>query len=88
MHTTPSLKDLYERITPRYALDWKVLGTLLGIPNEELKVIEAENPSNFKRCCNQMLEKWLEIDASATWEKINAAIESPAVSSTSEDGNF
>ena len=77
--TTPSLKDLYQHITPKYAADWKVLGTLLGLPTGELKAIEAGWPNNIKWCCNQMLEKWLKMDPTASWEKLRTAIESPAL---------
>ena len=79
--STPLLKDLYQHITPNYASDWKVIGTLLGLPSGELKSIEAGYPTNVKWCCNQMLEKWLEVDPSASWEKLFEVIESPAVSS-------
>ena len=77
----PLLKDLYQHITPQYAADWKVIGTLLGLPSGELKAIEAGYPTNVKWCCNQMLEKWLEVDQTASWEKLLTVIESPAVSS-------
>ena len=80
-NVAPLLKDLYQCITPQYAADWKVIGTLLGIPSGELKAIEAGYPTNVKWCCNHMLEKWLEVDPNATWEKIHTAIKSPAVSS-------
>ena len=81
MDTTPSLKDLIEYTTPRYAADWKVIGTLLGLPSGELNAIEAGYPINVKWCCNQMLEKWLEVDPAASWGKLLTVIESPAVSS-------
>ena len=80
MNATPLLKDLYQHITPEFAAEWKVIGTLLGLPSGELKAIEAAYPTNVKWCCNQMLEKWLEIDATASWEKLLTVIESPAVS--------
>ena len=80
VNTTPLLKDLYEHITPQYGADWKVIGTLLGLPNGELKAIEAGYPTNVKWCCDQMLEKWLEMDTTATWSKLFTVIESPAVS--------
>lgn len=83
---TPSLKDLYQNVTPRYTADWRVIGTLLGIPNGELKAIEAQYPTNLKWCCNRMLEKWLETDATASWDKIFEAIRSPAVSAIPENG--
>ena len=78
--STPSLKDLYEHITPHYAADWKVIGTLLDLPSGELKTIEADHPNSVKRCCNEMLDKWLRIDAEASWGKLLEAVQSPAVS--------
>ena len=56
---------------------------LLDLPSGELKAIEAGYPTNVKWCCNQMLEKWLEVDTTASWRKLFAVIESPAVSSCS-----
>ena len=56
-----------------------MIGTILGLPTEELRIIEANYPSNVKRCCNEMLEIWLKMDDSASWEKMFTAIESPAV---------
>ena len=85
MNTTPLLKDLYQCITPRYAADWEVIGTLLGLPSGELKAIEAGYPTNVKWCCNQMLKKWLEVDPTASWKKLFTAIDSPAVSSSQND---
>ena len=61
-----------------------MIGTLLGIPKVELNIIEADYPTNLKKCCNRMLEKWLEMDTTASFEKLSAAIHSPAVSGTHE----
>ena len=79
VNTTPLLKDLYH-ITPQYAADWKVMGILLGLSNNTLQIIEAESPTNVKRCCNQMWEQWLQMDITASWKKLFSVIESPAVS--------
>ena len=81
MTTKPLLKDLYQHITPQYAADWIVIGTLLGLPSGEVKAIEAGWPTNTKWCCNKMLEKWIETDPTASWGKLFTIIESPAVSS-------
>jgi len=76
----PLLKDLYKHITPQYAVDWKVIGTLLGLPSGTLDIIEHDNHHKAAPCCNAMLKKWLEVDTSASWEKLFKVIESPAVS--------
>ena len=80
VNTTPLLKDLYQYITPQYAANWEVIGTLLGLPSGELKAIESGWPTNVKWCCSQMLKQWLETDTSASWCKLFTVIESPAVS--------
>ena len=85
VNTTPLLKDLYQHITPQYAADWKVIGALLGLPSGELKAIEAGWPANVKWCCNQMLEKWLEMDTTASWEQMFTIIKSPALSCSAPD---
>ena len=79
MTSTPTLKDLYQYITPQYAAHWEVIGTLLGLPSGELQAIEAGYPTNVKWCCNQMLKKWLEVDPTASWGKLFTIIESSAV---------
>ena len=86
MNTIPALKDLYQHITPQYAADWKVIGTLLDLPNGELQAIEAGYPTNVQWCCNRMLEKWLEMDTTASWDKLFTVLESSALSCSLDKG--
>ena len=79
--TKPKLPDLYEHITPQYALKWKVIGTLLGVASEKLDIIEHDNRDKAEPCCNEMLKWWLRVDPTASWKKLFTVIESPAVSS-------
>ena len=45
-------------------------------------IIERNHMFQVDLCCNAMLEKWLELDTSASWGKLfTAVIESPAVTS-------
>ena len=85
VNTTPLLKDLYQHITPQYAADWKMIGTLLGLPSRILDTIETKYPTNFKWCCNQMLEVWLKMDNTASWGKLLTVIGSLAVFYSSPD---
>ena len=82
VNTTPLLKDLYQHITPQYAADWKVIGTLLGLPSGTLCIIELNNMRKATHCCNVMLNEWLKMDFTASWRKLLTVIESPAVSSS------
>ena len=79
--STPLLKDLHNHITPHYAARWRVIGTLLGLPKGRLDIIEHDNYHKAEPCCDAVLGEWLEVDPSASWEKLLEAIESPAVSS-------
>ena len=79
VNTAPLLEDLHQHFTSQYAVQWKVIGTLLGLPSGELDIIEHDNMWNATHCCNAMLEKWLEVDPTASWNKLFAVIELPAV---------
>ena len=82
------LKDLYQYITPKYATKWKVIGTLLNIPSEQLDIIEHDCMFRAEACCNDMLKNWLQVDVTATWKKLLGVIKSPAVFSTPKEGLF
>ena len=45
-----------------------------------LRTMEADYRSDVRSCCKQMIMKWLKNDRNATWGKLFAVIESPAVS--------
>ena len=85
MNTTPSLKDLQQCFTPQYAVQWRVIGIQLGLPNATLDIIEHDNRDKARECCNVMLNKWLQVDTTASWEKLFTVIESPAVSCSAPD---
>ena len=82
-------RDLYKEFTPQYAAHWKEIGTLLGLPSGMLDIIEQDNVRDSVRCCNAMWSKWLQIDPSASREKLLKVIKSLAVSNdqTSDKGN-
>ena len=75
----PLLKDLQSNITPYYAAYWTIIGTQLGIHSGILEGIQASYPADAFRCCNKMLEIWLDTDCNATWDKIHKAIVCPGV---------
>jgi len=79
------LKDLYAHITPNYVAHWRVIGTLLGLPSGRLDIIEYDNRDKSEPCCNAVLLEWLDVDPSASWEKLFKVIESPAVLAPDKD---
>ena len=85
VNTSPLLRYLYQHITPQYAADWIVIGTLLGLPSRTLDIIEHDHMHKATCCCNAMLRKWLEMDTTASWKKLFTVIELPAVSCSAPD---
>ena len=81
------LRDLYQHVTPRYATQWKKIGTLLDLPIETLNIIEHNQTFKVDLCCNAMLEKWLQVDTTASWGKLFTVIESSAVSGVLDEGD-
>ena len=77
----PILKDLYNHVVPGVADKWRVLGVQLLDPTSgsTLDIIERNNPRDVVRCCQCMLEKWLEMTPDASWNQILAALRSPSV---------
>ena len=82
VNTTPQMKDLCRHITPRYALKWKVIGILLGLPIEKLNKLEDDEMFKAEPCCTAMLIQWLKDDATASWGKLFNAIQSSATISS------
>ena len=41
---------------------------------EELDTIEAEHPTDLKRCCTKMFQLWLRKQPSATWNQLIKAL--------------
>ena len=79
MTSVPLLKDLREHVTPMYAVHWRLLGKLLKLPNNLLGMIESYNLYEAIPCCNAMFSHWLELDATASWEKVFSAIGSTSM---------
>ena len=83
----PNLKDLYKHVTKYYAAQWKNIGISLDIELAHLNIIKANCPGDVVRCCNDLWDKWLELDPDATWDKLFTAIDegtaTSALSSTS-----
>ena len=46
----------------------------LGLTSERLNIIEHDHVFKAEPCCNAMLEKWLQIDTTASWRKLFTVI--------------
>ena len=70
----PSMEEIHRYVIPQYSSQWKTLGILLGLPSGTLDNI-ASLRSPDSECCGSMLQKWLQVDLTATWKKLFKAIE-------------
>ena len=84
----PSLEDLQNNITPYYAAQWMVIGTILGIHSGILQGIEASYPGDAFSCCNMMFKMWLNADRDATWDKIYKAIPGVTKANSKDNGMY
>ena len=56
------------------------MGVELGLSIHYLDEIKADYHGSVRKCCFEMLNKWLSSDLSASWKKLFHAIEPPIVS--------
>ena len=79
----PDMKDINRHIVEQQAAQWERLGVELGLKDYHIDNISKDNPNRSVTCCRVMLQKWLDIDPSATWAKLNDAIKKIKLPSTS-----
>ena len=70
------LASLYKHVVPCIT-DWENLGAHLGLNPCHLDCISRDNeytPNRTKNCCRAVLKKWLQLEHSPTWGKLEDAI--------------
>ena len=70
------LASLYKHVVP-YITDWEDLGVHLGLKPYHLDCISRDNeytPNRTKNCCRAVLKKWLQLECSPTWGKLEDAV--------------
>ena len=78
------MKDLTKHIVEQQAAQWEKLGVELGLKNYHIANISKDyehNPHRAVTCCREVLLKWLDIDSSATWSKLDDAVKNIKLSS-------
>lgn len=72
---TPVLRQAFHILLP-LASEWQSIGVLLGIPQEDLRIIQLDNPHSTRNCLSNMLNKWLNHhDPLPTWSALAEAVE-------------
>ena len=72
----PTVKDCQKFIISDYCLEWKSIGLQLGLQwqSSVLSLIEADHRNQHRECLRMILDRWLQMDAMATWSKLELAI--------------
>lgn len=70
----PTLKLLNDYVRETVSPQWYYLGQAL-LEQNKLNVIKANHPNDVKKCCTEMLQCWLEVDTTASWNKLIEALE-------------
>ena len=79
------MKDINRHVVEQQAAQWERLGVELGLRDYHIANISKDNEHNPNRsvtCSRVMLQKWLEIDPSATWATLDDAIKKIKLPST------
>ena len=66
----PELKDLQYLAVP----DWEGLGLQLGLSEDQLKVIKADNPQNIRAQRREMFSSWLKTSPDPSYEELIRAL--------------
>ena len=78
----PEMKDLSRCIIEQQAAQWETLGAELGLMDYHIANITKDHPNNSVTCCRVMLQKWLDTDPLASWNKIDDAVKKIKSSTT------
>ena len=57
-------------VSRTWAPRWRQLGVGLGLDHHLIDIIECNHPTNCETCCSKMFIKWLDVDLSASWERL------------------
>ena len=68
------MKDLNRYVVQQQAAQWEGLGLELGLERYHINNIAKDHPNESVICCRKMLQKWLDIDPSASWRKLHDAV--------------
>ena len=71
----PQMKDLENYVVPRWASQWRKLGTTLKIDHHLMDNIEHNYPTDCEQCCSKMLAEWLDSNPAACWEDLTTAVD-------------
>lgn len=73
--SVPTLQETF-KVLLSIAHQWKSIAIILGIPHDEVKVVERENRDVVNDCLCAMLNKWLkQTNPKPCWKDLADAVE-------------
>ena len=69
---------MYNLVVPKYAYNWRFLGTLLKFDQAELDTIYSDYHSDSKECSRRLVSIWLKKFPDASWDQLLSAIDDVA----------
>ena len=85
------MDELLPNIVEQYAVHWEELGLKLGLKDYHLANISENTAGRQSRqvetCYKRVLQKWLQLDPSPTWGKLDDVIVSLTTAPLQSTGN-
>ena len=70
----PKMSELHDHVMDAVASHWLNLGIELDSQVDKLLIIKRDHLGDFKKCCTAMFKHWLDVDNTASWDKLIAAL--------------
>ena len=80
----PQEQQLHDLFTPKYAVQWKRIGNLLGVDDSTLENIASET-QNAEESCNALWKVWLSNSINPTWHNAYQAVDIVTVTMELQD---
>ena len=73
----PEISELHNHVKLEVSPKWKDLGIQLlnAEQAKKLDVIQANHPGDTEKCCTAMFNYWLQVDITASWDKLITALQ-------------
>ena len=68
------MRDIHRYVTENHTANWNDIGLELGLPFDTLKTIRINHPHQVEDCFEDVLDRWLTSNPSATWRTLEVAL--------------
>ena len=70
----PKMSELHDHVMDGVAIYWSDLGLELDLQVSKLRTIKIDHHGVSEKCCTAMFKHWLDVDKTASWDKLIAAL--------------